>query len=207
MAKIHEQAEPTRDFGMALLERPRREWMPLAHRVGHTNVIDLTKVESLVGLPAHRAMLLLVILLALKDRASEIRIEVGRSENPGDRPGPGQGTALRVGYQIDGQFYDLVPPPDLLAPWIIQEIETIAGLPSPRGRLADLLRRIANRLDGQNPPRQGSFRWHHGDFDTEVRVEIDSSHGVKRLSLRLPSIPDAVSERAQAEMKRHFPNS
>ena len=53
----------------------------LAHRIGGLNVIDAARVQSLGELTMTRKLLLLTLLLAVKDRATELRFETCRDES------------------------------------------------------------------------------------------------------------------------------
>lgn len=167
------------------------------------NVIDAARVQSLGELPLTRKLLLLVLLLAVKDRATELRFEFCRYE--GEDGDQGQGQLLRMFYEIDGQLHELVPAPALLAPFLFREVEIIAGLDTLRGRFANLLRRLASRLDGQiPPPRQRGFRLHITPYDTDIEVLFYPSDRGDRLFFRFPVMPDALAERAGAEIRRLF---
>ncbi len=65
-------------------------------------------------------MLLLLFLLSLKDRATELRLEPQDTDS--SEPG------VRLSYVVNGESYELVPPPFEIAIEVIQEIKTLAGL-------------------------------------------------------------------------------
>ena len=163
------------------------------------NVIDPMKVQSLGDLSATRKIVLLTLLLAVKDRASELRFEPWRYGGEDGNEGEEQ-ASLRMFYEIDGKLHELVPPPSLLAPFIFREMETIAALGTLRCRFANLLRRLASWVDGQIlPPRLG-FRLNSTPTDIEV-LFYPSAWG-DRFFLRLPVMPDDLAERAGAELRR-----
>ncbi len=205
MAEPDEAEDPTDDIDMdrewKLLDTPRK-WAPLAHRAGDVNVIDPTRVRY-ATMPPHRKVVLLVLLLAVKDRATEIRLEPRCFEE--EEGVEGQGPRIRISYEVDGQFHELVPPPDHLVPLIVQEIETIAGYETSSGRSSGFIRHLIRWIERPHPPlNPGRIRWRHGDFEGDIEVRIDASERGDRLFLRLPAMPDHLSERAQSEMKRIF---
>ena len=77
-------------------------------------VIDLLTTQCR-GLPAHRMMLLLFLQLAVKDRATELRFEQSRFFNGEKEPGAAE-VGFSLSYRVDGQLYDLVPPPPFSYP-------------------------------------------------------------------------------------------
>ena len=180
-----------------LMSRPRA-WMPLGRREKGGHVIDLVGAPY-HRLPAHRLMLLLVLQLAVRDRATEVRLEPDHFPNLGDAIG------FRFSYAVDGGLYELVPPlPDLM-PHIAREIESLAGLDDVRHRTARLLRRLASKLDGQEPgPQRGGFALRVGDSTVHVEVLTYPAELDQRYSLKLSPISAAASERAQAGMRRIF---
>jgi hypothetical protein len=180
-----------------LLHRPRK-WASLAHRIGDVNVIDPTKVH-LPGLPGHRILVLLVLLLAMKDFATELRLEPWYYE--GEEGNEGRAPELRMFYEVDGQFYELVPAPGLLAPLVARDLAIMAGFERPDDRVPGLLRRLADWIHRPDPPLiPGRIRWRHGDFEGDIEVVIYPSEWGDRLFLRLPEIPVVASDRAQARL-------
>jgi hypothetical protein len=171
---------------------------PLARGEKSGFVIDLVGRWSFGDLPAHRMTILLFLLLAVKDRATEIRFEPSRFPESGD-----DGVGFRVSYEVDGLFYDLMPPPFHLKPALCREIETLARFDSLRLRAAHLLRRLASKLDGGDPaPRRGHFTLGVEDTKLDVDVLAYASDRGERYVLKLGPISAALSETVQAEMKR-----
>jgi len=75
----------------------------------------------------------MVILLAIKDRLTEVRFEPGRDE-------------CRLYYRCDGEFYDMVPPPRFMYKQISATLKAMAGLASEsKPQSGDL----QIKLDGQ----------------------------------------------------------
>src|SRR4051812_24157950 len=161
----------------------RRKWPRFARRVGGVSIVDLNAIDPVRfrEIPPHRKVLLLVLLLALKDRATEVHFEPWRSEEA-----EGGETGLRMLYKVNGQLHELVPPPACLAGPLFRDLKDLSGLNAPRYRISDLLRRLAGWIDGQpRPPRRGQFRLSlsTGHADAEVMV-YDSKPG-ERYILKL----------------------
>ena len=88
------------------------------------------EVEPLVKLIA------MVFLLAIKDRATELRLEPGEEEP-------------RLCYRCDGQMCDMVPPPRLLCRSIIRIVKAMANLDSttcPTSQPGRLVIKVADDL-------------------------------------------------------------
>jgi hypothetical protein len=103
------------------------------------NVVELGKILDDPLADACKKLWAIVLLLAMKDRATEVRYEPWRPEG-----------ALR--YKVDGVYYDMVPPPSHIAPGLINAIHDFCH-PRPdswRTRLARRLRAWANHLDPQD---------------------------------------------------------
>src|SRR5271156_6522340 len=83
-----------------LMKTPRA-WPPLARREEGGYVIDLLTTQCR-GLPAHRLVLLLVLQLAVKDRATELRFEQSRFFNGEKGPGAAE-VGFSLSYRVDGQ--------------------------------------------------------------------------------------------------------
>jgi len=176
-----------------LSKKPSR-WPPLYRAVEGVNVIDLSVVPFPSIVPAHRRVLIMVLQLAVKDRASEIRFEPYRSDE-GD---------LGVGllYQVDGQLLELVPPPYWVAAPMMSDIEDAAGFCTLRRRVADLFRRLARRIDGQSPNwESGRFRLRVGENHLDAQLWAYPSELGKRLFIHLPPISPEVSDEAWRHLK------
>jgi hypothetical protein len=176
------------------------KWEPLAHRFGDRNIIDPTRIRFL-ELPPHRKVLLLMLLLAVKDFATEIRLEPWRYE--GEDGSEGRAPELRIFYEVDGQFHELVPAPGFVAPLIARDLAILAGFEAPVDRAPGLRRRLADWIDPPDPPvNPGRIRWRHGDFEADIEMVIYPSNWGDRLFLRLPEIPVVASDRAQALLRQ-----
>jgi hypothetical protein len=190
------------DRSMVLMSAPRRTWPPIFQRVGKDNVMDLVDVAAFPDLPAHRKVLLLVFLVVVRDRASALRFVPWRFEegecNEGD-----ERVGFRLVYEVDGQEHELVPPPRWLSRFVAREIESLADLSRPLRRVADVLRRIASWLDGQDvPPRRGRFRVKLGGTEIGVDVWAYPSDLGAQYDLLFMSRSDVASAAATRELKR-----
>jgi hypothetical protein len=192
----HEDDEAV-DRALDAMSRPDRG-APLVKRMNGVNVIDFSNVLPLYSsVPPHRKLLLLLLLLALKDRATEVRLEPWVTEP--------EGYGLRLFYEVDEQIHELVPPPQHLADEITREIKAVAGFYSMRRRLADLLRRLASMLDAQKEQSsQSTFQMVGGDDKIDISAQVYSSEIGDRVFLRLSNCPASLSERAQHAMKEIF---
>lgn len=181
-----------------LMETPRA-WPPLATREQSGYVIDLVSAPYR-ELPAHRRLLLLLLQLSVKDRATELRIEPWLSAEGECDPGA-EDRGIRLYYEAKGELLELVPPPPDFLPYLARELEVLSGLASLRLRAAHGLR----RLDGQAPgPRRGRFTLRVGDSETEVEVYAHSGDFGERYYLKFGPIAEDASEKAQAAMRRIF---
>jgi type IV pilus assembly protein PilB len=72
-------------------------------------------VAALLERSPVRALVDLVLLLAVKDRATEVRFRATDAD-------------CTLSYQVDGKFHDLVPPPGHVAKNIINAIKVMADL-------------------------------------------------------------------------------
>ncbi len=83
--------------------------------VGSTETIDLESIEEMADAAPVRRLLNLVLLQAIKDRASDIHFEPFEDE-------------FKIRYRIDGVLYEMVPPPKHLALAITSRIKVMADL-------------------------------------------------------------------------------
>ncbi len=77
--------------------------------------IDVESLPELVKLPPVRKLLNLVLLQAIKDRASDVHFECYED-------------ALNIRYRIDGILYEMVPPPVHLSLAIMSRLKVMADL-------------------------------------------------------------------------------
>ena len=92
----------------------------LANR--NQNTIDLEAIEEMAEAAPVRKLLNMVLLLAIKDKASDIHFEPFEEE-------------YKMRYRVDGILYELVPPPRHLAPAIASRIKVMANLDIAERRL------------------------------------------------------------------------
>ena len=84
--------------------------------------IDLESLEEMANIAPVRKLLNLVLLQAIKDKASDIHFEPFEEE-------------FKIRYRIDGVLYEMVPPPRNLAVAIISRIKVMANLDIAERRL------------------------------------------------------------------------
>jgi len=80
-----------------------------------TETIDLESIEEMADSAPVRRLLGLVLLQAVRDRASDIHFEPFEDE-------------FKIRYRIDGLLYEMVPPPKHLATAITSRIKVMAEL-------------------------------------------------------------------------------
>ena len=182
---------------LELMNTPGR-WAPLFQIARGRRTIDLSEPGFSPDLPPHRIVLLLAIRLALKDRATEVHFEPWNFEDE---------AGFRMLYLVNGDLEELVPPPPILTIPLLRDLESAAGLRSPRMRLGEKLRRLASRIDGQGlGPRQGTF---HLVVDDD-RIDVHASFwpveepGGSRVFLKFDPIPEAAAGRVSDRMHRDF---
>jgi|GEM_PF-5612211 len=173
-------------------------WPALMTRHGTINVLDLLPVNGLGDQPAHRLILLMVLQLAVKDGVTAVHFEPWDfHKDPGEHE-EDEGddrVGVRMFYEVRGELFELVPPPRWFRPYIARDIETLASLNRMRGRIAQVLRYLANKIDGQQPElRRGHFTLKVGETLLEVEVRVYHSELGGRYFLHLPPISEAVSE-------------
>ncbi|AGA30536.1 GspE/PulE family protein [Singulisphaera acidiphila] len=86
------------------------------------NTIDLEAIEEMAEAAPVRKLLNMVLLLSIKDKASDIHFEPFEEE-------------YKMRYRVDGVLYELVPPPRHLAPAIASRIKVMANLDIAERRL------------------------------------------------------------------------
>jgi type IV pilus assembly protein PilB len=86
------------------------------------NTIDLEAIEEMAEAAPVRKLLNMVLLLSIKDKASDIHFEPFEEE-------------YKMRYRVDGVLYELVPPPRHLAPAIASRIKVMSNLDIAERRL------------------------------------------------------------------------
>ena len=94
----------------------------LAKFQGRGESIDLTEISSLVEAAPVKKLLNLVLLQAIKDKASDIHFEPFETE-------------FKMRYRVDGVLYEMVPPPRHIALAISSRIKVMANLDIAERRL------------------------------------------------------------------------
>ena len=105
------------------------------------NTIDLEAIEEMAEAAPVRKLLNMVLLLAIKDKASDIHFEPFEEE-------------YKMRYRVDGILYELVPPPRHLAPAISSRIKVMSNLDIAERRL----------------PQDGRIELNIGGNSVDIRV-------------------------------------
>jgi type IV pilus assembly protein PilB len=107
----------------------------------NANTIDLEAIEEMAEAAPVRKLLNMVLLLAIKDKASDIHFEPFEEE-------------YKMRYRVDGILYELVPPPRHLAPAIASRIKVMSNLDIAERRL----------------PQDGRIQLALGGNEVDIRV-------------------------------------
>ncbi len=103
--------------------------------------IDLERIEEMAEAAPVRKLLNMVLLLAIKDKASDIHFEPFEEE-------------YKMRYRVDGVLYELVPPPRHLASAIASRIKVMSNLDIAERRL----------------PQDGRIQLALGGNEVDIRV-------------------------------------
>ncbi len=114
-----------------------------AEAVEKNVTLDLTSVEALADSAPVRKLLNMVLLLAIKDRASDVHFEPFENE-------------FKIRIRADGVLYEMVPPPRHLAFAITTRIKVMADLDIAERRL----------------PQDGRIRLNVGGHPVDLRVSV-----------------------------------
>ena len=114
-----------------------------AEAISTDGPIDLTSVEALADSAPVRKLLNMVLLLAIKDHASDIHFEPFEDE-------------FRIRIKADGVLYEMVPPPRHLAFAITTRIKVMANLDIAERRL----------------PQDGRIELTVGGHPVDLRVSV-----------------------------------
>ena len=109
--------------------------------------IDLTNVEALADSAPVRKLLNMVLLLAIKDHASDLHFEPFEDE-------------FKIRIKADGVLYEMVPPPRHLAFAITTRIKVMANLDIAERRL----------------PQDGRIELTVGGHPVDLRVSVLPTH-------------------------------
>ena len=105
------------------------------------STIDLEAIEEMAEAAPVRKLLNMVLLLSIKDKASDIHFEPFEDE-------------YKMRYRVDGVLYELVPPPRHLAPAISSRIKVMSNLDIAERRL----------------PQDGRIELNIGGNSVDIRV-------------------------------------
>jgi type IV pilus assembly protein PilB len=111
--------------------------------IGREGPIDLTSVEALADSAPVRKLLNMVLLLAIKDHASDLHFEPFENE-------------FKIRIKADGVLYEMVPPPRHLAFAITTRIKVMANLDIAERRL----------------PQDGRIELSVGGHPVDLRVAV-----------------------------------
>lgn len=114
-----------------------------AGMIGKEGPIDLTSVEALADSAPVRKLLNMVLLLAIKDHASDLHFEPFENE-------------FKIRIKADGVLYEMVPPPRHLAFAITTRIKVMANLDIAERRL----------------PQDGRIELSVGGHPVDLRVAV-----------------------------------
>jgi type IV pilus assembly protein PilB len=114
-----------------------------AAAVGRANAFDITSVEALADSAPVRKLLNMVLLLAIKDHASDLHFEPFENE-------------FKIRIKADGVLYEMVPPPRHLAFAITNRIKVMANLDIAERRL----------------PQDGRIELTVGGHPVDLRVSV-----------------------------------
>ncbi|MGQ9576012.1 MAG: GspE/PulE family protein [Thermoguttaceae bacterium] len=114
-----------------------------AARLEREGPIDLTSVEALADSAPVRKLLNMVLLLAIKDHASDLHFEPFENE-------------FKIRIRADGVLYEMVPPPRHLAMAITTRLKVMANLDIAERRL----------------PQDGRIRLTVGGHPVDLRVSV-----------------------------------
>ncbi len=115
----------------------------VAAATGSHGAIDLTSVEALADSAPVRKLLNMVLLMAIKDHASDVHFEPFEDE-------------FRIRIKADGVLYEMVPPPRHLAFAITTRIKVMANLDIAERRL----------------PQDGRIELTVGGHPVDLRVSV-----------------------------------
>jgi type IV pilus assembly protein PilB len=120
-----------------------QELAKAAELAGRANAFDLTSVEALADSAPVRKLLNMVLLLAIKDHASDLHFEPFENE-------------FKIRIKADGVLYEMVPPPRQLAFAITTRIKVMANLDIAERRL----------------PQDGRIELTVGGHPVDLRVSV-----------------------------------
>lgn len=111
--------------------------------VGRANSIDIASVEEMANAAPVRKLVNMVLLMGIKDHASDIHFEPFEDE-------------FKMRYRCDGVLYEMVPPPRHLATAISSRIKVMSNLDIAERRL----------------PQDGRIELNIGGNTVDMRVSV-----------------------------------
>jgi type IV pilus assembly protein PilB len=114
-----------------------------AKSLANASVVDLSSAEALADSAPVRKLLNMVLLMAIKDKASDLHFEPFESE-------------FKIRIRADGVLYEMVPPPRHLAFAITTRIKVMADLDIAERRM----------------PQDGRIRLTVGGHPVDLRVSV-----------------------------------
>ena len=144
--------------------------------------MDIGNDEAVARQAPVRRLVFMVLLLATKDRATEVRFEPSEADS-----------AWKLRYKVGGCWYDMAPVP-LEVP-IAQEIRHMAGL-----RLASVWQRLFAWGTDKATPDEGTIRLVIRGKEMEITASLhrggSGSGGLDTVALRLPQT-SVLAEQAE----------
>jgi len=120
-----------------------KELAAAANAIAGDGPVDLTSVEALADSAPVRKLLNMVLLMAIKDKASDLHFEPFEDE-------------FRIRIKADGILYEMVPPPRHLAFAITTRIKVMANLDIAERRL----------------PQDGRIELNVGGHPVDLRISV-----------------------------------
>ncbi len=164
---------------------------------GELGVVDLSNDQLMLRAGPERKLWMLVFLLALRDRAVTIRFAIG-------------GPVVRLSYVVDGNEYELVPPPPRVAGRLMEVVRRGFQQDRPSSRLGRLVGRIAHSVptsDVGDFPWWSSFRLRLDNASADVAATARAGGNARVLTITLSNVaiePEAAAERLRGLMEEHF---
>ncbi len=112
-----------------------------AHRNRNENTVDLEAIEEMAEAAPVRKLVNMILLLSIRDKASDIHFEPFEEE-------------YKIRYRVDGVLYELVPPPKHLSPAIASRLKVMSNLDIAERRL----------------PQDGRIELNLGGSQVDIRV-------------------------------------
>jgi len=152
-------------------------------------VIDIGSDQAFSSQVPVRKLIYLVLLVAIRDRATEVRFSPSEADSQ-----------WKLGYEIDGRWHEMVPVP--LHWGISQEIRRLAGL-----RFAFPWRQFLVWRKDKAAPDQSAIRLQISGKCVEIMASLgraeSGSRGPEAVILRLPQT-GVSAEEAGATLQKHL---